>query len=243
MPDPSAFTPLPGAINYLDPGILPTDPSGVGNIGFLPSGGGSTPSSGGLGSNAGNLAKSFGPLLLSLFGSNPYQGKAAAGADQLTKLSGSLADTGKSLTGQGQDALGPVLQYFKALAGGDRAALLEATAPDRARILDQYDTARKTVANTTPRGGGQAGAVSQLEGRQASDLVTSLSSARTSGANALAGLGSTLVGQGTQATEAAATTLDDAVRQFQQLSASKTATNADLGGAIGAMIPFLLAAF
>ncbi len=85
-------------------------------------------------------------------------------ADQATDLS-------KQFSQQGMDMFGPASEFLKALISGDRQALLQATQPERRRVIDQYATAKKNLAEFTPRGGGQAAAMNQLEAGKAADLA------------------------------------------------------------------------
>lgn len=215
--------------------------------GSLPSGGGGIGGDGGGGFGAGDaagLAAAGIPLLFSLFGSNKNKANAEQGAAGLTDLAKSMATSGKDLTGMGKDALSPVLSYLAKVVGGDPAALLEATAPERAKVMDQYATAKKSLA-FTPRGGGQASAVANLEANKARDLSTLTSEARRSGVSTAAQLGATLTGQGTQASSAAASASEQAARLYAGLGQQDAQEHASLGASIGkfvgAALPFLLA--
>lgn len=97
-----------------------------------------------------------------------------SGADRATDLA-------KGFESQGQDLFGPAAQYLKAVISGDRNALMLATQPERNRVIDQYSAAKKAIAEFTPRGGGQAGAMNQLQAKQASDLSSIGGTARREG--------------------------------------------------------------
>ena len=215
----------------------------VGNVGFLPSGGSGSSSSGSGGFNYGNIAQGVVPLLLSAFGpKNQFQGQTADLASQLQKMSTGIGAQGQKTAGQGTDALSGILKYFQDLAGGDPNAVLSAAGPDRARIIDQYDTAKKALS-TAPRGGGATSAALNLETRKAGDLATATQTARASGAAGATQIGSTLLNAGTQQEGQAITGIDSALKAFEQLSKDKTADLASWGTVIGKSLPFLLAGF
>jgi hypothetical protein len=194
---------------------------------------GGDPSSGGFsGSDLAGWGKIAAPFVTAAFGpGNPYKGDVEnIGKQALT--------FGAADKAAGTNALAPVLKYLTALVSGDPSSVMEATAPQRARIIDQYDTARKALAQQ-PRGGGQASAALKLEQGKASDLATTTSAARSEGVKSLAAVGTNLVQTGAYEQE---TGLQAALRAFQGLSQQKDASNADFGKAIGMALPFILAA-
>lgn len=121
---------------------------------------------------------------------------------------GRLRDKSLDLSAKGSEALGPVLAYFKKLMGDDPSAILEATAPERGRVIDQYDTARKAVSQFAPRGGGASSAVAQSYFSQANQLSDITSSARRDAFNGSAQLGTTLTGLGMSADQLEAADLN-----------------------------------
>jgi len=196
--------------------------------------------------NWGGLASSFVPLIVSLFGGdNKEKGAAISTAGQLRSLSGTQLRTGQELTSQGQGAINPVIRYLTAVAGGDPTALLEATKPERARVIDQYDTAKKAL-EFEPRGGGRASAVTGLEANKARDLALIPALARQAGVRDLGNLGSSLLSQGLGQTDAAGGTLSRAGGLFESLGKQTDQEQSDLGAGIGqalaTALPFILAA-
>lgn len=211
------------------------------NSGTMPSGssswssfnGGSGGDSSADGFDWGGLGGIAAPFVASLFGpKNQFSGKLEDTANKALTL-------GTDDKAAGKNALAPVLKYLTAIAGGDPSAVLEATAPQRARVLDQYDTARKAITQQ-PRGGGQASGALKLEASKASDLATTASSARSEGVKELGAIGTNLNAQGAQEQE---TGITAAMNAFKSLSADKQQSNEGIGKAIGAAIPFLLALF
>lgn len=207
--------------------------------GSMPSGSSSWSSFGGGGSSGGDgssfdwagLGKVAAPFVASAFGpGNPYKG-------DLNTLATQAMSAGTADKAAGTSALAPVLKYLQAIVGGDPTAVMEATAPQRARIIDQYDTARKAITQQ-PRGGGQASGALNLEAKKASDLATTASSARSDAVKEAGSIGTSLFQTGAQEQSSAR---DTAMRAFQSLSQGQDKSNAEIGSAIGAALPFILA--
>jgi hypothetical protein len=203
---------LPG---YGTPMPLPSGPipgGGFSNLGYMPTGGssgsgmfgggGSSSANWGqlAGAGAGLIASAFAPTIPDIRGD-------AKGVQQAAK---DLGTQGKQLTDTGQAALAPVLKYFSALLSGNPADIMAATAPDRARVIDQYDAARKTAAQFAPRGGGQASGNLSLKAREASDLAMQPAAARANAANAMGAIGQNL-------TQAGMTAEEQAINQLSQV--------------------------
>lgn len=244
-----------GGSSYFDPSmtVLPGGkPAGVGSIGTLPTGGAprmSALDSGGggfqnfLDMGGGDLIGGGVSLLTGLFADNPAKRTATDITGDLRTLASSLTEQGKKTTSTGLDALAPVIKYLNGLLSGNPADVLAATQPERASILDQYDTARKTLERTAPRGGGQVSAMGDLEAKQASQLATTTATARASAADRESQLGTALTGQGLSAQAYAgndlATALQGAERQAEQQAQSNKDAGASIGGLIATALPFL----
>ena len=176
------------------------------------------------------------------------------GPDELTSLIASLKDSsadsraqGKELTGLGAEALAPILNYFKQIIGGDPSAVLAATGPERGRVIDQYDTARKSIATFAPRGGQSGTAISQSytdEAQALSDLTTT---AKRDAAGKAAAIGTSLTGLGLTAEQIASgdlNTIIQAILQQKNLDLTKSGQNkqlaAGLSEALGTMLGLYL---
>ena len=123
---------------------------------------------------------------------DPYTKALQGSADRLGKQ-------GADLSATGMDALGPVAAYFQKLMSGNPAALMDATKPQRGRVIDQYDAARNAVANFSPRGGGSAQAMTGLRIAEANQLSDITADAQSGAATSLANLGTALTGLGLSA--------------------------------------------
>lgn len=249
MPATNDFSNLPGFGTPTPPLTLPAFGNGVGSTGSLPAGGSSWGSAGSApggdqgswwdnnGSTAIKGIAAGAPLIASLFGSNPYTEKRDQTADQLKQIATTLGAQGKDIAGQGQAALAPVLKYLQAVAGGDPAALNAETAPERARVLDQYDTARKAI-QFAPRGGGQASATINAGARAASDITTMTAAAHRQGVSDLGNLGKGLLDSGVNEQHNAASELASVLQTYDKAKQERAASNSGLGAAIGQALSF-----
>lgn len=111
----------------------------------------------------------------------------------LEKSSDRNFDSAQSLGMSSQDLFKSVIPYLQAVTSGDRQQLLGATMPERKRVIDQYATARKSLAEFAPRSGGTAGALAGMNAQQASDLSMIGANARQGGFDAASGLGTNLL--------------------------------------------------
>ncbi len=155
------------------------------------------------------------------------------GLQNQAKKSGAKAD---ELGGLSSQALAPVLDYFKAVAGGDPGALMAATEPERGRVIDQYDAARKAAVMAAPRGGGTTSALATSYISEADQLTDITSTARREGAAQLGNIGINLAGLGLSSEQLASADLDSVIRAvFGQMSidAQKRGQNMQLWGDIG----------
>jgi hypothetical protein len=129
----------------------------------------------------------------------PKPGEAAAPNSPEAQLQTS-ADESKqlasSLTAQGQESIAPAQNYFKGLLSSNPQEMLAATAPERGRVIDQYDAARQATAEFGPRGGGSTSAQAAARTQQAAQLGDILSTGKREAASASASLGTTLTGLG-----------------------------------------------
>lgn len=170
--------------------------------------------SGRSGPNYGKIATSFAPLALSLFA--PKDNSNVPGAiKNATTAATNLGTQGVATAAQGSEALAPVLHYLAAVTSGDPQALLQATMPERRRVIDQYDTARQ-AAQFSPRGGGTSSAVVNANTREAGDLAALGGKARTEGMTTAAQLGAQLTGQGQQSQSASVSHLSNLLGPLMQ---------------------------
>lgn len=154
---------------------------------------------------------------------------------------------GDELGGLSTQALAPVLDYFKNVASGDPGALMAATMPERGRVIDQYDAARKAAVMAAPRGGGTTSALATSYISEANQLSDITATARREGATTLGNMGINLAGLGLSADQLASADLDSIIRAvFAQkgIDAQKRGQNmamwGDIGEAAGSIIVEIL---
>ena len=163
---------------------------------------------------------------------DPYRALLQQSANESGAQSKSLAD-------QGQMDLGPVVEYFRKLTGNNPSAIMEATQPERARVIDQYDTARKAIASFGPRGGGTTSVNAQSQFDQAESLADITSGARRDAFTGAAAVGTSLMGLSLSAQQlksADLNTLINTVLAREGLNTEKRGQNMSLAGDIGETI-------
>lgn len=154
---------------------------------------------------------------------------------------------GADLSGAGTDLAGPIVEYFKKLTGGDPSAVMQATLPERAKVIDQYDTARQAIAQFTPRGGGQTAALAQSRFNQASDISNITATARREGMSQGSQLATYLTSLGLSAEQIASgdlNTIINAILSKQGLDLTSRGQNlgvlSSTGEALGTLLGLYL---
>lgn len=190
----------------------------------------------------GSVLPAAGGLLGAFFGQKSTDNVTPA----ITEVQGNarkLGAEGSELAQTGKDSLGPVLKYFQALASGDPSQALAATMPQRGRIIDQYDAARRSAGQFGPRGGGQASSQLEARTREASDLSNVTASARSEGMDKLATLGTSLTQTGLSAQESSnyqmASVLQPLLEQQKQHQENTGGFWKSIGEIAGAALMFL----
>lgn len=153
----------------------------------------------------------------------------------LNASSTSLRAQGDELSGMGNEALQPLLQYFQALVGGDPNALMAATQPERARVIDQYDTARKSIGEFGGRGGGANRAMADSQFSQANTLSNITAFARRDAAGQLGSVSTTLQGLGLSADQLASHDLNTIINTLlnkEGIDTQRRGQNAALAGGL-----------
>jgi hypothetical protein len=134
------------------------------------------------------------------------------------------------------------LGFFRALLSGDRAAVLQAFAPEVETLTQAYETGRRELEEFAPRGGGRTAAMTELPFRKARDIESLVHGARLTGAagvedigQMLASLGLGELGAGAQvATAARGQAFDE-----RQLAAQQAQ---QAGEAVGSLIALMVLA-
>lgn len=153
---------------------------------------------------------------------------------------------GTGLFDNGQDSLAAVLDYYKKLTGNDPSAVLDATKPERGRVIDQYDTARRAIANFSPRGGASSEASAESYTQEANQLTDITSKARSDAFDKSATLGTSLEGLGLTAEGLASSdlgTVINAILASKGLSQQQSQANAQLYAGLGEALGQGIAAY
>lgn len=154
----------------------------------------------------------------------------------LQKQAGQASQEGATSSAQGSEALAPAMEYLKSILSADPQAVLAATQPERGRVIDQYDAARKAVENFGPRGGGTTSALASSRFQQASSLADITSSERKNAVASEAELGTQLKSLGLTAEGLASSDINsiiNAVLNKQYLDVQKRGQTAGLLGSVG----------
>lgn len=190
-------------------------------------------------------------LLAGLFGGGggdkPDANAATSEIDLLKGYGEQSRKQGQEFIGQGQEAIIPALEYYNNILSSNPAGVLEATKPERGRVIDQYDTARRNLVNFGPRAGGTASSLAGLEVAKANQLSDLTAEARRTGASESADLGATLAGLGITEENAGAQNLSSAIQALLTKAGydvTKRGQNLEaasgLGEAAGTLIGILL---
>jgi len=175
----------------------------------------------------------------------PAAGTTDPYTDLLQKQAAGAQAEGAASSSAGTDAIAPVMKYLQSILGGDPQAMLAATQPERGRVIDQYDTARRNAAEFGPRGGGTTGALAKSRFDQASSLSDITSSTRRDAAATEGQLGLQLKSLGLSAEQLASTDLNsiiNAILNKQYLDVQKRGQNAGLLGDVGSAAGSIISA-
>ena len=154
--------------------------------------------------------------------------------------SGKQFAQGEDLLGQGQAGLQPALRFLTAITRGDPGAVGQATQPERRRVIDQYDTARRAISQFAPRGGGAVSAISRSFADEAGTLSDIFATGRREGATELGELSTRLAGLGIQAEGLAGQNLSTLVQAYLAQDAQARASSGAFGQSLGALAGLLL---
>jgi hypothetical protein len=177
--------------------------------------------------------------LLGLFRGKDDEQKKDEEVDPYTKAlqdaSLKKSQQGEELVSKGSGGLNQVMAYLQKLASGDPSAVMDATKQARGRVIDQYDSAKRSVANFTPRGGGGAAAMGDLETGKANQLSDILSSKQDEAVGQLSQTSQALTGLGLSAEQLASTDLSTLINTIlAQKSLDLTKRGQNIEGAVGA---------
>jgi len=174
-----------------------------------------------------------GSLLGGLLSSGSGDANITAATKDLQTNAKGAQKTGQEALSAGMPGLEQALKYFSALSSGNPADLLAATAPERSRVLDQYDTARATTMRSLPRGGGMAATMGGINAKEASDLATQTLGARQRGAEGVANIGNTLASLGINAEQLASGDLSSVINAMLSQQKQQGEASSGFWGGLG----------
>lgn len=118
--------------------------------------------------------------------------------------------TGMKRTGQAVTT--PAVNYLTDVLSSNPAAVMDATRQERGRVIDQYDTARRAIANFGPRGGGSTSTLAESRFQQAESLADITSTARRDAVSQAGELGVRLQALGLNADQLASADINTVIR-------------------------------
>jgi hypothetical protein len=164
---------------------------------------------------------------------NQQNAQEKAGMAGQLNASNQLAAQGQQAWHAGFPGAQSALSYYSTLLSGNRAAMQQATAGPQAQLTDMYRGAERGIAHAGVRGGVRDLGLAEL-GRDRANATAQLTTGQQgAAAQGLAGLSTTLMGQGS-ANQATSGNLAGQMQQegFQQRQAVNQG-NAETGAGIG----------
>lgn len=179
-----------------------------------------------------------GSVLPGLFGGSGDSGLSDS-IKSLQKNAGEATDLSKQFSGDSASLFQSILPYLKAASGGDRATLTAATMPQRRKVIDQYDAARKSIAEFAPRSGGTAANMNDIRAQEGSDLSTLNAQARNDAIGQSTGLSQALGSLGLNASGQASNDLLGAANIQSELAKMQQQNAGSWGQALGGLAGLL----
>lgn len=143
----------------------------------------------------------------------PTAGEQAALKGQ-TNAANQQAQTGKQLTDFGLPLMRQSADYYRTLAGGNRAATAQTLAPDVANVQDVYGGTSRSISRFL-RGPERDFQLAEASRERAGAVSSLFRNARPNAVNAMASLGSNAIGSGTSATSSSGSLFGAAGAQQQ----------------------------
>lgn len=167
--------------------------------------------------------------------------------DQLEAMAKNQRQQGSDLADTGTSTLMPAIKYLRNILSANPAEAMAATAPERGRVIDQYDTARKAISEFGPRGGGTTSTLAQSRLSEAGDIADVTNTARREAFGQSAGLGTTLTGLGLSADQLASADLNTILESLLTVQGHDVQRHAGnlqalggLGQGLGSLLGILL---
>jgi len=169
------------------------------------------------------------------FGDPSKVSKVAGGASQ------GLLGQGAGLADEATSALAPLLKQLQKLISGDEGATNEAIQPQARAIIENYNTARRSLAEFAPRGGGSASASAESRFKEAGDISSLRSQVRTSAISELSQVAGQELSAGTALEETGLSGLVNLVQEAIQSKGQNAGLWGKIGAGVGGLIGFMVA--
>lgn len=146
-----------------------------------------------------------------------------------------LGEAKQTLTGARETLAGP-LDFWKTILGGDRQEMLSALAPEVNTIVSQYDTARRSLTNLAPRGGGRSAIQAESRFEEANVIQRLLQESRRRAATEVSAIGGQLTALGAAELGAATGTTTNLINSLLARRQQDIGTMTQIGEGIGTLV-------
>lgn len=151
-----------------------------------------------------------------------------------------LISGGDDLAAKGEAGVDLSLNHLTKVLSGDRATVTNELAPEYDQILGQYDTARRNIMQTGPRGGGKGEAVAESFFKQADTTSRVTSEARSGAAEKIAAISGARASRGAATRTTGIAALDNILQALTAKRGQTMATYGQVGEGLGAIVASLL---
>ncbi len=159
---------------------------------------------------------------------------------QQTEASKFALGEARQVLPQARETLQAPLDFWKTILGGDRQEMLSVLAPEVNTIVSQYDTARRSLTNLAPRGGGRSAIQAESRFEEANVIQRLLQESRRMASREVADIGGRLTTLGVSelgiSTGAAGNLISDLLRRETARRGQNIGTAADIGIGIGKIL-------
>ena len=156
------------------------------------------------------------------------------------ELSEKFLTEGADLSSSGEASVDTGLKYLTKILSGDKSTVTEALAPEYEQILSQYDTARRNLMETGPRGGAKGEKVAESYFSQADAMSRLMQIARGEAAKEVARIGEARAGRGVAKEVTGLRSVDSILQTLTEKRRQNVATFGDIGQGIGSIIAAMI---
>lgn len=162
---------------------------------------------------------------------------------QQTEASKFALGEARQVLPQARETLQDPLDFWKTILGGDRQEMLSVLAPEVNTIVSQYDTARRSLTNLAPRGGGRSAIQAESRFEEANAIQRLLQESRRRAAGEVADIGGRLTTLGVSELGISTGATGNLISSLLQAETAKRGQNigafTDIGVGIGEILALL----